>query len=261
MQQRLPWSKVLIIVILAVAIIGVFALKRQGASRTSDTPAPAAQSAAPSVEPEAVTPTVPVPTASAPRAVVPAPKPVVQPETVSARPAPAVTTPTPKRQPSPPRRPVAATPAPPTMVTAPQASPAQPVAKPAPAEEPVPAADTAVNTETDVTLSTAVETDATDTTEVAAKKLPRFIELGSDTCVPCKMMQSVLKELRTRYAGKLKVEFIDIHKNPDAEKRYRVISIPTQVILDAQGKEVYRHIGYWPTDEIVAKLKTLKIGL
>ncbi|MGC9316705.1 MAG: hypothetical protein ACP5KN_01565 [Armatimonadota bacterium] len=42
------------------------------------------------------------------------------------------------------------------------------------------------------------------------KQLPRFVEVGAESCIPCKMMQPVLDELRADYAGELRVEFADV---------------------------------------------------
>lgn len=99
---------------------------------------------------------------------------------------------------------------------------------------------------------------ATDDSE-ATGQLPRFVEVGADSCVPCKMMQPILAEMRTQYAGKLQVDFADVWKNPALGDKYQVRSIPTQVIYDADGREVFRHIGFWPKEDIDAKLKELGI--
>ncbi len=90
-------------------------------------------------------------------------------------------------------------------------------------------------------------------------KLPMLLELGSDSCRPCQMMQPVLAELCDEYAGKLRVEFIDVWKDETAGRKYGIQAIPTQIIFDAEGKELYRHIGYYPKDDIIEKLRELGI--
>lgn len=92
-----------------------------------------------------------------------------------------------------------------------------------------------------------------------SQSLPVFVEVGAHECIPCKMMQPVLEELRRDYAGKLKIEFADVWQDPSLGVKYQVRSIPTQVIYNASGEEVYRHVGYWPKEEIDAKLKELGI--
>ena len=95
----------------------------------------------------------------------------------------------------------------------------------------------------------------------ATKKLPRLLDLGSTKCIPCKMMVPVLDELKKEYKGKLKVEFIDVWKDESAGKKYKVESIPTQIFFNAKGKEVYRHQGYFPKEDIIKAFKEHGIKL
>ncbi len=98
-------------------------------------------------------------------------------------------------------------------------------------------------------------------TSPAKKPQPKLLDLGADKCIPCKMMASVLDELKKEYAGKLEVEFIDVWKNPDAAKQYGIEIIPTQIFYDASGKEIFRHIGFIAKDDILAKWKELGVDL
>ncbi|MGE5706957.1 MAG: thioredoxin family protein [Bacteroidota bacterium] len=88
---------------------------------------------------------------------------------------------------------------------------------------------------------------------------PRLLELGADRCVPCTMMQPILAELKKEYAGKVRIDFIDVWKNPEEARRYRVRSIPTQVFFDRKGQEVFRHLGFYSKDAIVRKLKEMGV--
>jgi len=94
-----------------------------------------------------------------------------------------------------------------------------------------------------------------------AQALPRLLELGADKCVPCKMMQPVLAELRQEYGGKLQVDFIDVWKDAAAGEPYGIRAIPTQIFFAADGKEIFRHTGFYPKEEILAKFKELGISL
>lgn len=96
-----------------------------------------------------------------------------------------------------------------------------------------------------------------ETIPTAVVPLPRLIELGSVNCVPCKMMKPILDELTATYKGKLDVEFIDVNQNPQGAGQYRIRVIPTQVFLAADGKELFRHEGFFPKEDILAKWKTL----
>lgn len=105
-------------------------------------------------------------------------------------------------------------------------------------------------------VSTVEKTPAVKSTA----NLPRMLELGSDSCRPCQMMQPVLEELRKDYAGKLQVDFIDVWKDEAAGKEYGVQSIPTQIFFDANGEEIFRHIGYYSKEDILAKFNSFNIS-
>jgi thioredoxin 1 len=95
--------------------------------------------------------------------------------------------------------------------------------------------------------------------EKVAKGLPRLLDLGAGQCIPCKMMAPILEELKTEYAGVFDVEFIDVWRQPDRAERYGVETIPTQIFFDASGKEVFRHVGFFSKEEILAKWKEIGV--
>jgi thioredoxin 1 len=79
-----------------------------------------------------------------------------------------------------------------------------------------------------------------------------FVELGSVNCIPCKQMQPVMEAIEKKYAGKVNVIFYDVWTE-DGKKYgevYGIRLIPTQVFLDKQGKELFRHEGFFPEAEI-----------
>ncbi|MBE3070079.1 MAG: hypothetical protein IMZ66_07565 [Planctomycetes bacterium] len=94
-----------------------------------------------------------------------------------------------------------------------------------------------------------------------AAGLPRLVDLGSVSCIPCKMMAPILEELKKEYAGRLQVEFIDVNENAEAGPQYGIKLIPTQVFFDASGKERFRHEGFFSKEDILAKWKELGVDL
>jgi len=127
------------------------------------------------------------------------------------------------------------------------------------AKKPVPTKKTSVSTNTSIVAAKPVNSHPKKAEKV--KHLPKLIDLGADKCIPCKMMFTVLDELKKDYKGKLAVEFIDVWKNPSAGEKYKVRMIPTQVFYDGEGKEVYRHLGYFPKEDIIAAFKKHGIKL
>ena len=91
-----------------------------------------------------------------------------------------------------------------------------------------------------------------------------FIELGSVKCIPCQQMQSIMKSIETKYGKEVKVDFYDVWT--EAGKpfgvKYGIEAIPTQVFLDETGKEYYRHVGFFPEEELVKilQMKGVKIN-
>ena len=103
------------------------------------------------------------------------------------------------------------------------------------------------------------------TAEISAgsqtKALPRLVDLGSDKCIPCKMMAPILEELKNEYAGRMEVEFIDVFKNRKMSGKYKIRVIPTQVFIDSSGKELYRHEGFYSKEDMLNKWKELGVDL
>jgi len=97
--------------------------------------------------------------------------------------------------------------------------------------------------------------------EKASPKLPRVIDLGSVGCIPCKMMAPILEELKKQLAGKVDVEFIDVNQSPAMADKYGIQIIPTQIFFDATGKELFRHEGFYPKSEILAKWRELGVDV
>lgn len=92
---------------------------------------------------------------------------------------------------------------------------------------------------------------------VEPKRLPRLVDLGADRCIPCKMMKPVLEELNAEYKDKLRVEFYDVWKYPAVGQRYGIRVIPTQIFLDPNNKELFRHEGYFSKEDILTKWEKL----
>lgn len=92
-----------------------------------------------------------------------------------------------------------------------------------------------------------------------AKKLPRLVDLGADKCKACKELAPILEQLRKEYEGRVTVDFIDVWKNPKAGEPYKIRVIPTQVFFDAEGKEVWRHEGFLPKADFIAKFAELGV--
>ena len=88
-----------------------------------------------------------------------------------------------------------------------------------------------------------------------------FIELGSVNCVPCRMMQPVMDNIRKKYSDQVNVVFYDVWTEKDKHYagEYGIRAIPTQVFLDSSGKEYFRHEGFFPEEELIEILKIMGV--
>ena len=88
---------------------------------------------------------------------------------------------------------------------------------------------------------------------------PSLIDFGSKGCVPCDMLAPILETLKTKYSGRANVLFVSVQTEQILAARYGVQTIPVQVFFDAKGAEVFRHVGFWPQDQLEKKLAEMGV--
>ena len=94
---------------------------------------------------------------------------------------------------------------------------------------------------------------------VPAKGKPALYEFGAGYCVSCKDMEKVMAELKTTHSDQVEFRMVYVDKEKPLFEQYKIMLIPTQVFLDASGKEVDRHIGPLSKEEVLQKLRELKL--
>jgi thioredoxin 1 len=87
---------------------------------------------------------------------------------------------------------------------------------------------------------------------------PALYEFGAGHCISCKEMEKVISELKTTLADKVEFRMLYADKEKPLFQQYKIMLIPTQVFLNAEGKEVDRHVGALTKEQVLAKLKELK---
>lgn len=83
-----------------------------------------------------------------------------------------------------------------------------------------------------------------DLEELKSYGLPILIDFGADSCIPCKEMAPVLKELNEELQGKAIILFVDVWKNQSLADGYPISLIPTQVLITSDG------LPYTPSDAL-----------
>ncbi len=86
----------------------------------------------------------------------------------------------------------------------------------------------------------------------ATPGLPTLLYFGADYCAPCKLQQTpIVEKLANKWGETVVVKKVDVTQQPDLASQYRVLTLPTTVILNQQGEVA--HINYGVTSQ--AKLE------
>lgn len=87
-----------------------------------------------------------------------------------------------------------------------------------------------------------------------------LFEFGSNNCVPCKQLEPVLEEIRNSEKLKVNVVFLNTMKpeNLIYMKYFGISAQPMLILLDKEGKEIFRHYGFISTNKLTAKIVELR---
>ncbi len=79
-----------------------------------------------------------------------------------------------------------------------------------------------------------------------------LIELGGKGCIPCMRMDTVLLELGQIHKSKVNIKTFRVtnDKGKTIAKYFGINTIPTQIIMDKNGVEIFRHTGFLSTDKL-----------
>ncbi len=78
--------------------------------------------------------------------------------------------------------------------------------------------------------------------EIVMPKAGEFtvVEIGSNVCIPCKLLVPVFEEMKTDFGDKVTIHKYD--KSPQTETLFSISIIPTIIIYDDEGTEITRKI-------------------
>ena len=86
--------------------------------------------------------------------------------------------------------------------------------------------------------------------EVMNSEKPVLLDFFASWCGPCKMVAPILDEIAEERED-IKVCKVDIDEQPELASRYRIMSVPTLMVMK-EGKIVEQSIGAKPKHQILA---------
>jgi len=89
-------------------------------------------------------------------------------------------------------------------------------------------------------------------TEALSSGKKVFLQLSSSGCVTCRKMKPAVEQIMADYADSndVMVLNIDVDSHTSIASQFGISGVPTQVLLDPSGKELFRNLGYMSYDNI-----------
>lgn len=92
--------------------------------------------------------------------------------------------------------------------------------------------------------------------DLISQSKPTLVDFYATWCGPCKMQAPILEQVKNAVGDKANVIKIDVDKNPELARQYRVQSIPTLIAFH-NGEPAWRGMGLHQADQLIAKINEL----
>jgi len=78
-----------------------------------------------------------------------------------------------------------------------------------------------------------------------------ILDFGAPWCTACITIDRMLeKEIMPRWGEHLALKKVDVHEHPELREKYRVLSVPTVVVLSPAGEVLWRRSRVFPWTEM-----------
>jgi thioredoxin 1 len=93
-------------------------------------------------------------------------------------------------------------------------------------------------------------TDGNWDKDVLGSDTPVLVDFWAEWCVPCVIMAPALNWASAHFRGRLKVGRLNVDENPGIAARYRVVGLPTVMVVE-DGREAERRVGLMDSSALV----------
>jgi len=73
--------------------------------------------------------------------------------------------------------------------------------------------------------------DSNFESEVLKASEPVLLDFSATWCGPCKQLAPIVEEIAREYSGRVKVGAVDVEESPDTAVRFKVMSVPTLILI------------------------------
>lgn len=104
--------------------------------------------------------------------------------------------------------------------------------------------------QSDEKTESAVARESVADVQLWSNGIPVVVDFSAEWCPPCRKLKPIFTQLKEEYAGKVDFVTVNVDSMPQLSEEYKISSIPALVYLDADGKELFRSVGFRSAEEI-----------
>jgi thioredoxin 1 len=89
--------------------------------------------------------------------------------------------------------------------------------------------------------------------EAAGK--PTLLYFSGPYCVACKVQQTpIIEQIAAAFTGAVEVKRVDVTEAPELASKYKVLTLPTTVVINPRGQVTYINYGVTPQTKLESQL-------
>lgn len=92
--------------------------------------------------------------------------------------------------------------------------------------------------------------------EILRSEIPALIEFWASWCVPCQMMDLILKELEIEFNSKIKIAKLNVDRNRKTPNLYNLTGVPTFITFKG-GKTFELRVGAQSKKDLIKMIENV----